>query len=74
MSVERGTHMDERPKSEVFTIPARRCKRCGGLLTSAEAIRDGYGSCCLRKMRQEARAKEEAKNQYSLFDGEKVER
>ena len=66
--------MDRRAESEIFTIPARRCKRCGGLLTSAEAIRDGYGSCCLRKMRQEARAKEEAKNQYSLFDGEKVER
>ena len=60
--------MNKQPESEIFTIPARRCKRCGGLLTSAEAIRDGYGSCCLRKMRQEARAKEKAKNQYSLFD------
>ena len=60
--------MNKQPESEIFTIPARRCKRCGGLLASAEAIRDGYGSCCLRKMRQEARAKEEAKNQYSLFD------
>ena len=60
--------MNKQPESEIFTIPARRCKRCGGLLTSAEAIRDGYGSCCLRQMRQEARAKEEAKNQYSLFD------
>ena len=60
--------MNKQPESEIFTIPARRCKRCGGLLTSAEAIRDGYGSCCLRKMRQEARAKEKEKNQYSLFD------
>jgi len=56
--------------NEVFTIPARRCKRCGGLLTSSQAIRDGYGACCLRKMRQEERAKEEAKNQYSLFEEE----
>ena len=56
--------------SEIFTIPARRCKRCGGLLTSDQAIRDGYGACCLRKMRQEARAKEEAKNQLSLFPQE----
>ena len=63
--------MDRRAESEVFTIPARRCKRCGGLLTSAQVIKDGYGSCCLRKIRQEQRAKEEAKNQYSLFsDGE----
>ena len=60
--------MNKQPESEIFTIPARRCKRCGGLLASAEAIRDGYGSCCLRKIRQEQRAKEEAKNQYSLFD------
>lgn len=40
-------------KEEVFTIPARRCKRCGGLLTSSQGLRDGYGPCCLRKMRQE---------------------
>lgn len=53
---------------DVFTIKARRCKRCGGLLTSSQAIQDGYGPCCLRKMRQEAVAKEELKNQYSLFD------
>lgn len=65
--------MNKQPESEIFTIPARRCKRCGGLLTSAQAIRDGYGSCCLRKMRQEARAKEEEKNQYSLFSAEETE-
>lgn len=53
---------------DVFTIKARRCKRCGGLLTSSQAIQDGYGPCCLRKIRQEAKAKEELKNQYSLFD------
>ncbi len=65
--------MDKQPGNEIFTITARRCKRCGGLLTSAEAIRDGYGSCCLRKMRQEERAKEQLKNQYSLFDSGKEE-
>ena len=65
--------MDKQLDSGVFTIPARRCKRCGGLLTSAQAIRDGYGSCCLRKMRQEAQAKEEEKNQYSLFSAEETE-
>ena len=62
--------MDKQQDSGVFTIPARRCKRCGGLLTSAKAIKDGYGSCCLRKVRQEARAKEQLKNQCSLFDEE----
>ena len=62
--------MDKQRDSGVFTIPARRCKRCGGLLTSAQAIKDGYGSCCLRKIRQEERAKEQLKNQCSLFDEE----
>ncbi len=60
--------MNIRQESEIFTIPARRCKRCGGLLTSEQAIKNGYGSCCLRKMQQEARAKEEAQSQCSLFD------
>lgn len=62
--------MNATQDGEVFKITARRCKRCGGLLTSAQAIRDGYGSCCLRKLRQEEIAKEQLKNQYSLFDGE----
>lgn len=53
--------------NEVFTIPARRCKRCGGLLTSAQAINDGYGHTCKMKARREALAREEAKNQMSLF-------
>ena len=55
---------------EVFTIPARRCKRCGGLLTSAQAIQDGYGHTCKMKARREALAGEEAKNQITLFDME----
>ncbi len=55
-------------KSEVFMISARRCKRCGGLLTSHQAIIDGYGSCCLRKMKLEEMERERAKNQYTLFD------
>lgn len=55
-------------ENEVFTIPARRCKRCGGLLTSSQGIRDGYGPCCLRKVRREqADREEEAQNQYSFF-------
>ena len=54
-------------ENEIFTIQARRCKRCGGLLTSTQALRDGYGPCCLRKMRQEERDREALKDQYSLF-------
>lgn len=60
----------EYDQSGIFTIRARRCKRCGGLLTSDQAIRDGYGTCCLRKIRQEKITKEEDKNQYSLFPQE----
>ena len=55
---------------EVFQIKARRCTRCGGLLTSAQALHDGYGPCCLRKLKQEARDREELKNQFSLFEKE----
>lgn len=54
-------------KDDVFTIPARRCKRCGGLLTSAQAIKDGYGHTCKMKARREELARLEAKNQMSLF-------
>ena len=42
--------------SEVFHIPARLCKRCGGLLTSEQALKDGYGHT--------------SKDQYSLFEGD----
>lgn len=57
----------EYSQNDIFTISARCCKRCVGLLTSEQAIKDGYGSCCLRKMQQVARAKEEAQNQCNLF-------
>lgn len=54
---------------ETFLITARRCRRCGGILTSAQGIRDGYGPCCLKKMRQEEARKKAMANQCSLFDG-----
>ena len=53
---------------EVFTIPARRCKRCGGLLTSSQGLRDGYGPCCLRKIKQEEADRKMMESQCSLFD------
>ena len=43
---------------EVFTIQVRRCKRCGRLLTSKEAVERGYGCQCLRKEKEEAEAKD----------------
>lgn len=56
------------PNDDIFTIRVRRCKRCGGLLTSTDAIRDGYGRTCKMKMRQEERAAELAKDQFSFFE------
>lgn len=52
---------------DVFEIKARRCKRCGGILTSRQGIRDGYGPCCLRKLREEQQEREMLKIQYTLF-------
>ena len=55
---------------DVFMVRARRCKRCGGLLTSAQAVADGYGHVCKMKELQKPQEREEPKNQYSLFSGE----
>lgn len=60
-------------RSEVFQIAARRCKRCGGILTSEQGLRDGYGPCCLRKMQEEERQKREEARLITLFDLEKEE-
>lgn len=57
----------------VFQIAARRCQRCGGLLTSRAGLRDGYGPCCLRKMQEEEARKRAMKNQISLFQDENEE-
>lgn len=56
---------------EVFRIPARRCKRCGGLLTSEQALKDGYGHICKMKTRREELEREAEKDQYSLFEEER---
>lgn len=61
---------EDRGDGEIFMVRARRCKRCGGLLTSAQAVSDGYGHVCKMKELQKQQAREELKNQYSLFGGE----
>lgn len=53
---------------EIFSIPARRCKRCGGILTSQQSLQSGYGPGCLRKMQQEQKEKEEQDRLVTLFD------
>lgn len=37
----------------IILIQARRCKRCGRLLTSKEAVERGYGCQCAEKARKE---------------------
>lgn len=36
-------------QEDIFYIQARKCRRCGGILTSPKAIKDGYGCVCKRK-------------------------
>lgn len=60
--------IEESSRGEIFQIPARRCRRCGGLLTSEEALRDGVGHVCKLREKEEADARRwEEENQYSLF-------
>lgn len=59
---------------EIFDIPARRCKRCGGILTSEQGLRDGYGSCCMKKMKEEEADARMRKIQISLFDKKEGEK
>lgn len=55
-------------KDEIFTINARQCKRCGRLLTSADAIKDGYGCACKRKAYIEKFGIPQIPGQVSLLD------
>lgn len=52
----------------VFTIKARRCKRCGRLLTSAKAVEEGYGESCRCKIKKEDKEKEPIPGQLNIFD------
>lgn len=53
---------------ETFIIKARRCKRCGGLLTSAQAVADGYGHVCKLRAAQDKANAEFEKLQIGMFD------
>ena len=64
--------MMERPQDndagDVFMVRARRCKRCGGLLTSAQAVADGYGHVCKMKELGEREAKKPLPGQMNLLE------
>lgn len=53
---------------EIFTIRARRCKRCGRLLTSAEAVEKGMGCQCAAKAKAEEITQQPLPGQMTVFD------
>lgn len=53
---------------EIFTIKARKCKRCGRLLTSPHAVELGYGCQCASKARKEELEREPMPGQMSILD------
>lgn len=53
---------------EIFSIKARKCLRCGRLLTSQDAIRDGYGCRCKELAEAAKRAAEPTPGQIDIFD------
>ena len=55
---------------EIFMVQARRCKRCGRLLTSKRAVADGYGHVCLMKEIGEKQAREPLPGQMGFFEDE----
>lgn len=55
-------------ESEIFTVKARRCKRCGGLLTSKQAVEEGYGHVCKMKTLEEESTAKPDPNQLTFFN------
>ena len=53
---------------EITMMPTRRCKRCGRLLFSKEALEKGYGCQCAKHVRQEELARQPIDGQQSLMD------
>ncbi len=54
--------------NEIFTIRARRCKRCGRLLTSADAVARGYGCQCAAKVKAEEMERMPLFGQMNIMD------
>jgi len=52
----------------IFYIQARRCLRCGRLLTSKEAVERGYGCQCAAQAKKAEEAAKPIPGQMGLFD------
>ena len=64
---------DKDQEPGTFMIQACRCRRCGGLLTSKEGVRNGIGHVCRMKALREM--PNPNPNQVTVFDvlGDKEE-
>lgn len=54
--------------NEIFTIRARKCQRCGGILLSEYGLKHGMGHVCKRKSDEEAAAARIDENQLTLME------
>ena len=54
-------------RNDCFTVVARRCKRCGGILINEKAVKDGYGHVCKQKAILENIQKQPMENQIDMF-------
>lgn len=58
---------NELAQSEIFTVKATRCKRCGRILLSEFGLKHGLGHICNKKSDEETAAAEIDENQLTLF-------
>lgn len=54
--------------SEIVMMPTRRCKRCGRLLFSKDALKKGYGCLCAKHVRQDELNQQPIEGQMNLLD------
>lgn len=68
-----GRAQDNGGDDEIFMVKARRCKRCGGLLTSKQAVADGYGHVCKMKELGDLEARQPLPGQMTLLAEEDID-
>ena len=52
--------------TEIFTVKATRCQRCGGILLSEYGLKHGMGHTCKKKFDEEHAPVD--KNQITMFE------
>jgi len=64
---------ERRDEGDIFMVRARRCKRCGGLLTSKQAVAEGYGHVCKMKTLGELERRKPIEGQITFPGMEETE-